>query len=82
MASPSTTGAPPEYDAFLSYSNHDGRVVGRIQRFLESYRVRRDDGSKQRLQVFLDQTDIRGGEPTSERATSVVAVRGRSVRTA
>ncbi len=60
MKSPGSTST---YDAFLSYSSDDLYIVRRIQRFLESYRHR---NTKQRLKVYLDRTDIRGGELTAE----------------
>jgi hypothetical protein len=47
------------YDAFLSYSSKDGRAVARIQRFLERFR---QGTPRRRVRVFLDRTDIRGGE--------------------
>ncbi|HXV08086.1 MAG TPA: TIR domain-containing protein [Burkholderiales bacterium] len=46
------------FDAFLSYSSADRSLVRRIQRFLESYRP---PGRAQRLKVYLDETDMRGG---------------------
>src|SRR4051812_4619086 len=54
------------YDAFLSYSTKDVKFVRRLQRFLQSFRKPTSDGSKRRLRVCLDYTDIRGGDLSAE----------------
>lgn len=56
-------GASGSYHAFISYSSHDRRAAQRLQRFLESYRV---GAAKKRVRVYLDSTDIRGGELSEE----------------
>ena len=62
-ASPDRSAAPDrEYDAFISYSSSDVRTARRIQLFLEKYRSR---ALGRRLRIFLDQTDLRGGELTT-----------------
>lgn len=59
---PSGRGASAgEYDAFISYSSVDARIARRIQLFLERYRSK---ALGRRLRVFLDRTDLRGGELT------------------
>ncbi|MBL9138013.1 MAG: toll/interleukin-1 receptor domain-containing protein [Verrucomicrobiales bacterium] len=55
LVNPSNGG----YDAFLSYSSADRQRVKRVQAFLESYRF---GNPRRRVRVFLDHTDIRGGE--------------------
>lgn len=58
MASlPDDRGEKHQYDIFLSYSSEDKAIVGRIQRYLESYRL--PNGS--RLSVYRDETDIQIG---------------------
>jgi len=47
------------YDAFLSYSHADARVVKRIHSFLQRYPLPEGRG---RTAVFLDNTDLRAGE--------------------
>lgn len=51
-------GSGGGWDAFLSYSSRDAAVAGRIQRFLERYRL--PGGG--RLRVYRDETDMEGGE--------------------
>src|SRR5215831_17009887 len=53
----------PLYEAFLSYSSHDRPRVVRIQRFLE--RALRATGMKN-AKIYLDMTDIRGGDLPEE----------------
>jgi hypothetical protein len=55
------------FDAFLSYSDRDRRVVGRIQTFLQ--RSRKPDGNT--LRVYRDKTDIRGGALKEELAQAL-----------
>ncbi|WP_275096872.1 toll/interleukin-1 receptor domain-containing protein [Sedimenticola hydrogenitrophicus] len=50
--------AARRWDAFLSYSSRDATIAGRVQRFLERYRL--PDG--RRLRIYRDETDISGGE--------------------
>jgi hypothetical protein len=57
------------YDAFISYSTKDLRIVRRLHRFLESYRIGQPKG---RVRVFLDRTDIRGGGLTAELREALV----------
>lgn len=47
------------YDAFISYSSKDISTARRVQRFLQRRHV---PNSGQPMKVFLDRTDIRGGE--------------------
>jgi TIR domain len=54
------------YDAFLSYGSKDVKFVRRLQRFLQSFRKPTSDGSKRRVRVYLDYTDIRGGDLSAE----------------
>lgn len=67
---PHTGGAAVEetYDAFLSYSSKDAKVVRRLQRFLQSFRRRMSDGTNRRVRVYLDYTDIRGGDLSGARS--------------
>jgi hypothetical protein len=46
------------YDAFISYSTSEKYMARRIHSFLQSYRYKVD---KRRVKVYLDHTDIRGG---------------------
>lgn len=55
---PASARPATRYDAFVSYSHADRRWVGRIQRFVESYRP---PGRGRRLALFVDHTDLRGG---------------------
>src|SRR5262245_20568975 len=50
--------ADQKFDAFLTYTSADRRIVRRIQRFLESFRPPKGSRS---LSVYLDETDMRGG---------------------
>jgi hypothetical protein len=47
------------YDAFVSYASADRSRAKKVQTFLQSYRPQRSKGG---LVVYLDQTDIRGGD--------------------
>ena len=49
-------GAPFTYDAFLSYSHHDGAVAAGIQKGL--HRIGRRVGRLNALRVFRDSTDL------------------------
>jgi hypothetical protein len=55
---PDQDATMPGYDAFLSYSSADAAVAGRVQRWLEGYKL---PGGR-RLCVYRDETDIAGGE--------------------
>ncbi len=71
------TGSVPDtgtqsYDAFLSYSSADRRLVKRVQVFLERYRF---GTPKRRVRVYLDQTDIRGGDLGGEIGKAIEAAR-------
>jgi len=57
-----TVISAPSYDAFITYSHADGRAAGRVQAFLERYRL---PGGR-RLRVYLDRTDIRSGDLGAE----------------
>jgi hypothetical protein len=47
----------PRWDAFVSYASADARIAGRVQRWLERYRL----AGGRRLSVYRDETDIAGG---------------------
>jgi hypothetical protein len=68
-------GPGHRFDAFLSYSSADRPQVLRIQRFLESYRLRLPNGERRRIKVYLDATDIRGGALTNELGEALAASR-------
>lgn len=55
---PDTSGPRPTWDAFVSYSSKDAVAIGRMQRFIERYRL----PDRRRLRVYRDETDIAGGE--------------------
>ncbi|HEU5283641.1 MAG TPA: toll/interleukin-1 receptor domain-containing protein [Burkholderiales bacterium] len=65
---PSSGSSEPRFDAFLSYSSADRPLVRRIQRFLESYRP---PGRSQRLKVYLDEIDMRGGSLPENLSTAL-----------
>jgi len=57
------------FDAFISYSHSDLKIAQKVQLFLESYRYASD---KRYVKVFLDKTDIRGGELHAEIRSAIV----------
>lgn len=59
----------PEYDAFVSYASADRLRARRIQAFLQSYR---GDRVPHGLRVYLDATDIRGGDLDAELSDALV----------
>ncbi len=63
MATDPDSSSLPESDvkrfcAFLTHSSADKRIVRRLHRFIEDYR---DPETRERLLIYLDETDIRGG---------------------
>jgi TIR domain len=58
----------PIYDAFVSYASADRVLAKKVQAFFQSYRHK---GSKSGLVVYLDQTDIRGGDLAIELAQAL-----------
>ena len=63
VATPRKAAPVRTYDAFLSYSSDDHVAARRIHRFLESFKVGKP---RRRVKVYLDRTDMRGGELTGE----------------
>jgi hypothetical protein len=65
-----TTGF--SFDAFISYSSADRPFARALQVFLESYRI---PSTGRKVRVFLDHTDIRGGELGAEIRAALMASR-------
>ena len=54
---------PFKFDAFITYSHKESKVAKRLQTYLQRCRLPK---RHRRLQVYLDQTDIRGGDLSGE----------------
>ena len=54
-----TSDQEVSYDAFISYASKDRSVAKRIQTLLQSYK---DPTSRKALKIYLDDTDLAGGD--------------------